>query len=63
MLFFDCTNFLIEKHQKNQRNGHNFSKIVKSLLKLGMILAFTLTYPINISLKNIFEHIKRKKSL
>ena len=49
--FFCCMNFLIEK-QKNQRNKHNFSIIVISLLKFGVILAFTIIYPLNISLKN-----------
>ena len=47
--FFDCANLLIEK-QKNQRNEHNFNKIVLSALKIGMILGFIIIYPLHILL-------------
>ena len=46
--------FFDRKTSKNQRNEHNSSKIVISLLKIGMILAFIIIYPLNISLKKIF---------
>ena len=53
---FDCTNFLIEKHKKNNRNEYNVLKIVISVLKIGLILAFTIIYSLNISLKMFWAH-------
>ena len=53
---FNCTNFLIEKHTKNQRNEHNFSKIVISVLKIDTILRFIIIYPLNIFLSTLREN-------
>ena len=62
-MFFLTARIFWLKNIKNQRNEHNFSKIAISVLKIGMILAFTIIYPIDISLKNFFEQIERKWSL
>ena len=63
VFFFLTARIFDRKTSKNQRNEHNFSNIVISLLKIGMILAFIIIYPKNISLKTFFEHIERKWSL
>ena len=57
-MFFWLHEFF-DRKTKNHKNKHNFSKIVISILKIGMILAFTIIYPLNILLQ-FFEYIERK---
>ena len=59
---FNCMNYLIEKHKKNQRNEHNFSKIVISVLKIGTILRFIIIYPLNILLKIFLSTLRENCS-
>ena len=53
---------LLIQNIKNQRNEHNFSKIVISLLKIGKISAFIIIYPINISLKIFLITLRENSS-
>ena len=58
-VFFCCCwlhEFFDQKTSKNQRNEHKLSKIVVSVLKIGMILAFIIIYPLNIWLTFFWAH-------
>ena len=57
-MFFVTARTVSSKLKKNQRNECNFSKIVMPVLKIGMILAFIIVYPVNISLKNFFSTLR-----
>ena len=46
---FFIARILLSKNIKYQRNGHNCSKVIISLLKIGMILVFIIIYPISTS--------------
>ena len=56
--FFRLHELFDRKTSKNQRNEGNFSKIVISVLKIGMILVFIIIYPLTISLTFFFSTLR-----